>query len=280
MKKVQVDLKAIVKDIRDGKTDEEIKKKHNLSMTSLARIKKALMERNLISREQLKAQSGSGQPKVKSINIKEFLKDFTEKSDDTFLMTKYNLSATRLKNIYDKLIGKGLISEYEYHTRLVKTPELEDAEASPMAASTMIDLVENPATGSRASGWKVSAAEIDLPDSFYKDHSIGGAGQTTDPQKGARKGDSSVVIDLVGKESCPKCGHPKDPHISSKSCAKCGVLFSKVKKQEPRTNKPKGKSGSQRSNDINDQDVPAKTFGSKILDKLKSIGKKDPYDDW
>lgn len=280
MKKVQVDLKAIVRDLRNGKTDEEIKKRHNLSMTSLARIKKALLERKLISQEQLKAQSGSSQPKVKSINIKEFLKDFTEKSDDTFLMDKYNLSATRLKNIYDKLIGKGLISEYEYHTRLVKTPELEDVEATPMAASTMIDLVENPATGSRASGWKVSAAEIDLPDSFYKDHSIGAENKPTEPEKGAGKGDSSVIINLVGKESCPKCGHPRDPHFASVSCAKCGVLFSKIKKQGQQTKKAKRKPDSQRSQDIIDQVAPTKSFGSKLVDKLKNIVKKDPYQDW
>jgi hypothetical protein len=278
MKKVQVDLRAILKDLRSGKTDEQIKKKHNLSLKSLVRIKKALLERNLITQEQLDKQSGGAeQPKVNAINIKEFVKDFTEQSDDNYLMEKYGLTAAKLKQVYDRLIGKGLITEYEYHTRQGKTPELAEAEASPMAASTMIDLMENPPTVSRASSWRLSSAEIDLPDSFYKDHSIGKEPSTGAPKDSPKPpDDSSTIIDLVGKEPCPKCGHPKDPHFSANTCPKCGLLFSKFKQQELKRKaeeRAKSKNEAQENNESG-------SLGAKLLGRLKGLGKKDEFEDW
>jgi hypothetical protein len=279
MKKVQIDLKAIVKDLRSGKSDEEIRKKHNLSLKSLVRIKKALLERELITQEQLDKQGGKSQSKLNTINIKEFLKDFTEKSDDIFLMEKYDLSAGKLKQVYDKLIGKGLITEYEYHTRQNKTPELEDAEASPMAASTMIDLMENPATISRASSWRLSSAEIDLPDSFYKDHSIGGKGPQAKSGSGKSEDDTSTIIDLVGKEPCPNCGHPQDPHFSANTCPKCGVLYSKFKQRELKR-KAEEREKARAKNDPTGEKESTGSFGSKLLGKIKGLGKKDPYEDW
>ncbi len=81
---------------------------------------------------------------AKTVKAKEFVSLFRKKPDDVYLMEWYSITVKQLAKIYSALIEKGLMSEYEYHQRERKAPELEDTELPPMAASVTVRVIEEP----------------------------------------------------------------------------------------------------------------------------------------
>lgn len=235
MKKVVINAKEVCADIRSGKTDEALMLKYGLSPNTLVRLKKELLLRRLITRQEIESQAGSPVQARKKINAGRFLADFRERPDDLYLMEKYGLKPQQLKRVYDGLIAKHMLAEYEYEYRDVKATELDD-EAVAAAASTVVSVVES------AEFRRMSAQQTfrsgDLPEAFFRDYSgikIGeGAGLPAGIHRQAssgaesRKSGFSTVVEIVEFECCPKCGVPK--HVDSKeSCLACGIVFAKAK---------------------------------------------------
>ncbi len=154
-------------------------------------------------------------PKKKSVNAKEFLAAFREKSDDVHLMQKFSLKPKQLGTIYSALLHKGLLSEYEYNYREKKIPELDEEASSMLAASAVANLVENPSQ---------ALAELTLSSGQQLDPTVTKALEEWKLRKLGNK--SSKVVEPE-TEVCPKCLNPKDPS-SPQSCLYCGVVFAKI----------------------------------------------------
>jgi len=82
--------------------------------------------------------------RTKTVNAKEFLASFRERSDDFYLLEKYGINPSQLKRIYTALIEKGLLSEYEFHGREKKAHVMEEGERPQLAASTTVKIIEDP----------------------------------------------------------------------------------------------------------------------------------------
>lgn len=83
-------------------------------------------------------------PKKRIINAKEFLALFRARPDDFYLSEKYGISLNQLRRVYDALIAKGWLSEFEYNQREIKAPELEECAPPQLSISTAVSLVEKP----------------------------------------------------------------------------------------------------------------------------------------
>jgi hypothetical protein len=222
MKTVRVNVKQIVRDIRAKKSDEDIMLEHSLSPRSLLKIKKLLLDRKLVSRKLLAEQGGGKLPRRRKVDAYEFLIDFRERPDDLHLMEKHGLKPRHLQRVYSQLIAKGMLSEYEYHTRDVKSPLVDETIVTPMAASTMIGLIEPPSR--ELGGFTRTAADPDLPSSFFRDHSgisIGGMLDGTGNDM-----DESTIIQVVTENNCPKCGCVRDA-FATDTCESCGIVYAK-----------------------------------------------------
>ena len=160
-------------------------------------------------------EAAASLPEKRSVNAKEFLAAFREKSDDVHLMQKFSLKPKQLGKIYSALLQKGLLSEYEYNYREKKIPELDEEASSMLAASAVANLVENPSQ---------ALAELTLSSGQQLDPTVTKALEEWKLRKLGNKS-SKVVEPQV--EVCPSCGKPKDPS-SPQSCLHCGVVFAKI----------------------------------------------------
>lgn len=235
MKKVVINAKDLCTDIRSGRTDQELMQKYNLSPNSLGSLKKELLLRKLITRQEMESQTGSPVQARKKINAGRFLADFRERPDDLYLMERYGLKPRQLKKVYDSLISKHVLSEYEYEYRDVKAPELDEEIEAPPAASTVVSVVES--VEFRQMSAQRAFRSGDLPEAFFRDYSGIKIGQSpglppaihrqTGSEGETRKSGFSTVVEIVDFECCPKCGAPK--HVDSKdTCLACGIVFAKA----------------------------------------------------
>lgn len=236
MKKVVINAQEVCGDIRSGLTDQELMLKYKISPDTLVQLKKELLLRRLVTPREIEAQGGAPVQARKKINAGRFLADFRERPDDLYLMEKYGLKPRQLKKVYDSLIAKHMLSEYEYEYRDRKAPELDQEIEAPPAASTVVSVVES------AEFRQMSAQRAfrsgDLPEAFFRDYSGIKIGSNTGPPPGihrqastvveGRKSGFSTVVDIVDFECCPNCGVPK--HVDSKdSCLSCGIVFAKAR---------------------------------------------------
>ncbi len=245
MKRVVVSAKQFVADIRSGKTDQCLMRDYQLSPTCLLDLKNELLTRRLISVNELRNQMGPVRTR-KKINSERFLYDFRQRPDDFYLMEKYGLKPHQLKKVYVNLIEKRLLTDFEYESRDVRDPAVDEVH-SPAPdvgqlgeASTVVSVVEQ---------WEDPEAQfIDqyrdsrLPADFFKDYSgvrIGRSDLPDLPDLGTPSGPNScrdskglagnqtTVVQILGGDYCPKCGARKNP-ASEDSCLNCGVIYEKV----------------------------------------------------
>lgn len=242
MKKVSINYRDFVADIRSGKNDSLLMERYALSSASLVHIKNELLSRGLLTVDDLNLQGGPVRTK-KKINAERFLYDFRQKPDDLHLMAKYSLKPRQLRKVYLSLMEKKLLTEFEYESRNLKVPEVDRQpdrnEVPPQAqsSSTVVSVVETDLEAS----YIASMRNSELPEEFFKDFSgikIGkGSDSTTDyasvqqncsphGSKESSHGHSDLHERVDGK-NCPKCGRPKSPD-SMDSCVSCGIVFSKA----------------------------------------------------
>jgi hypothetical protein len=164
-------------------------------------------------------ESPTANPPVKTeakgihINAREFLEAFRELSDDYYLMTKFSLKPKHLRKIYDQLMERGLLTEYEYNHREKKSLEVEEKTG---LRATPSPVVSTPDRTTEASGtFTTFPSEPDsLPQSVPR--------VSTGP---------STVVELKTIELCPQCNSEKHPDYPD-SCPYCGVVFAKIKQSE------------------------------------------------
>lgn len=124
MEKIRVNARAIVDDIKERVGLKTLMEKHGLSYRHLLKVRDLLLEKGWIAREEfdyLNLPEASGPVTVPA---KEFLASFRNRPDDLHLMNRFRLTAKELRKIYERLIQAGFLSEYEYHCRNRKAPEL------------------------------------------------------------------------------------------------------------------------------------------------------------
>jgi len=256
MKKVVIEARQVVADVKSRKSDEELIEKYGLSSRSLAKLKQQLLDRGLVTQEDLVLQNPFSAPSQKSISGEGFLRDFRQRPDDLFLMKKYGLKPQGLKKIYLTLIGKGLLSEYECECRDVKAFELLDVGNGARHLPSVVDTSrfrEDPRV-------PVATARSDdgLPQDFFRDFSgvkiekklPAKISKPSPPAKQSAPAGAQVatqqpstVVEIVSPDWCPKCGAPTTP-ASPDTCVKCGIIFSKyeaLKKNAPAAASEKGR---------------------------------------
>ncbi len=220
MTKVRINASEFISDVKSGKSDGELMEKFGLSVRSLPKVKQELLKRNLLSPEEVGLTESASVAQGVAINAKEFLRRFRNDPDDAALMDAYSINPTKLNLIYQTLIKKGLLSEYEYEHRQGKCPELEETPAPEREDSTSVTLKE-----------LIPRA---MQDSFRSAVSHSDQGRVrgqrspfgSDPDSnlsGRRQGELPREPELG---ICPNCNEPKHPS-SPEECLNCGVIYSK-----------------------------------------------------
>lgn len=227
MKTSRSRLREIALDLMGGAHDEEIRRRYSVSQELLAKIKHMLALKSVSHPEKPQSEEASSSTKKRRhIDATQFLLSFRENSDDFHLMKHYALKPKQLRRVYETLIGKGLLSEYEYHCRQVKASELEEPTENHRSDSTLVCLLEDVSDDTRRlySSKKGASGPVSSPDT--RRHS--GRVQETRSAHAVSL-DSRAKCDSSGADNgaCPKCAKPKIS-FSSETCAYCGVVFSKV----------------------------------------------------
>jgi len=239
MKKVRISARQIVEEIKSAMGDAELCERYRLSRKSLFCLKKELLERKLVTLADLRVQCSNGKAR-KKLNVERFLYDFRRNPDDVYLMEKYSLSASQLKRVYVSMMEKNLLSEYEYSSRAVQVPEVEQARTTPHAPSAAVSLVEDRVDEPCFWDFKHERQQTELPGDFFRDHSGVKIGQyaanTPDFECYHRQrkrapertlAPKSTVVELVVADYCPNCGLAKNS-LSPDACLGCGIVFAKA----------------------------------------------------
>ncbi len=113
--------KALLEDLSNNLSDEELKRKHGLSSQGLASTFRKLLGKGLVTRDKLATRMGietceitvnlNGKASKVRVNATDVLKDLGDNSSDAELMQKYKLSPKGLRSLLTKLHRKGLISQ-------------------------------------------------------------------------------------------------------------------------------------------------------------------------
>lgn len=245
MKRVVLNAKEFVADIRSGKTDQRLMSDYGLSSASLLKVKNELLNRRLISVSDLKNQMGPVRTRRK-INADRFLYEFRQRPDDLYLMEKYGLKPHHLRKVYQSLIKRHLLSEFEFESREVRVRAVDEERRPAPAvgqvgeASTVISVVGQ--SDYSEAQFIDRYRDSQLPTDFFKDYSGIPIGKTCPSdlpdfgsppaETGSRipggwRGSQSTVVEIIGGDYCPKCGALKNP-ASEDSCLSCGVVYSKA----------------------------------------------------
>ena len=147
------------------------------------------------------------------INAREFLEAFRDRSDDYRLMRKFSLKPKHLMKIYDQLMERGLLTEYEYDHREKKSPDVEEKTASRATPSPVVSTPDSPSE-------PVSTFTTFQSESHSQPSSA--------PHLSTN---APTVVELRTTELCPKCDRAKHPDYPD-SCPYCGVVFAKIKQTE------------------------------------------------
>jgi hypothetical protein len=229
MKKIRVNARAIVGDIKEHVGLKSLMEKHGLSYRHLQKVKEMLVEKGWVTREELDYLDPADASAKITVQAKEFLASFRNRPDDFHLMDRFRLTAKDLRKIYERLIQAGLLSEYEYHCRDRKAPELEEPFTNLSEASTEVTLIRSVFDG----GWGVYRAEDEAaprpshPNEIRADKSA----STRPPNRlsGHTVTTGGRMMEETTLEICPNCGCPSEAS-SPDACVYCGIIFSKLKR--------------------------------------------------
>jgi anti-anti-sigma regulatory factor len=121
-KKTVISARAVLRDLTDNLSDEDLMKKHKLSLRGLKSLYKKLLGKRLVRRQAL-ARRIEGQTKDLSsifetqdaktveVNASDVLNSIANGMTDAELMREYRLSPRGLQSLFRKLYNKGLISK-------------------------------------------------------------------------------------------------------------------------------------------------------------------------
>lgn len=229
MKKIRVNARAIVSDIKEHVGLKALMEKHGLSYRHLLKVKEKLLEKGWVTREELDHLNPAVPSEQITVSAKDFLASFRNRPDDFHLMDRFRLTAKDLRETYETLIQAGLLSEYEYHCRDRKAPELEEPFTNVSEASTEVTLIRSVFDG----GWGVyRPGEDALPRaSHLNEIRADKSPSTKTPNRlsvhsANRRG--PMTEDTL-PEVCPNCGCPAEAS-SPEACVCCGIIFSKLKR--------------------------------------------------
>lgn len=220
MNKIRINASEFVADVKSGKSDGDLMEKYGLSVRSLPKIKQELVKRNLLSAKEAGTIESASVAQGIAISAKEFLQRFRNDPDDAALMDAFTITPPQLSLIYQTLIKKGLLSEYEYEHRQGKCRELAGVPAPEKEDSTSVTLKE--------------LISRDLQDRFREEVSD----LTSRPAKGTNGAfGSRPAHDVRGRlqrtrrkdpdlGTCPNCKEPKLPS-SPEECPRCGIIFAR-----------------------------------------------------
>ncbi len=222
MKHIRISAKEILADIGAGMTDGALMEKYGLSVRSLPKVKSELLKLGLPASHVPESANGCPVSEKISISAKDFMKAFRETPDDFALMQRYSLSSELLRSVYEQLLAKGVLSEYEFYHRDRKCAELHQMELPEIEDSTAIDLTQE-LSGALKDYHKFE----DVPlrslaakrASWVEDGPFPSAGSHTDA-RGPRGRHASGP--------CPKCGKSRSIEHAD-SCPFCGIVFDKIK---------------------------------------------------
>jgi hypothetical protein len=151
-----------------------------------------------------------------------------------------------LKRVYLSLIKRSLLSEFEYESRNVRVPEVDEGRRPTPAvgqvgeASTVISVVGR--CDDSEAQFIDRYRDSRLPAEFFKDYSGISIGKSSPPdladfdhasaqdrQCGSTGlgGPQTTVVEIIGADYCPNCGALKNP-ASEDSCLSCGVIYAKA----------------------------------------------------
>jgi hypothetical protein len=171
----------------------------------------------------ISSEAQSLAPKKKLVVARQFLMSFRQRPDDLYLMDKYSLSPKQLKKVYNALIEKGWMEEYEYHTRDRKAPELEEPTIHLGDTSTSVTVKGSFSEDTLELFRSESKLNLPQPGGTGRPQSVAQGGRVSGPKSAGASG----KVKLVHHEDlCPNCRGPKHPS-SPDSCISCGVVFSK-----------------------------------------------------
>ena len=226
MKKITVNARAIVGDIKEHVGLKSLLEKHGLSYRHLLKVQERLLEKELVTREELDYLYPADASAQITVSAKDFLASFRTRPDDFHLMERFRLNAKDLHTIYKTLIQAGLLSEYEYHCRDGKAPELEDPFTNVSEASTEVTLIRSVFDG----GWGVYRTEEEAPPrpSYPDEIRACKSSKPNPPNRLPRPFANSrgEVDEETTLAVCPNCGCPSEA-LSPNACICCGIIFSK-----------------------------------------------------
>ncbi len=229
MKKIRVNARAIVGDIKEHVGLQSLMEKHGLSYRHLLKVKEMLLEKGWVTRGELDYLNPADASAQITVSAKEFLASFRNRPDDFHLMDRFRLTAKDLREIYERLIQAGLLSEYEYHCRGRKAPELEEPSVNVSEASTEVTLIRSVFDG----GWGIDRMEQGAQSRGTSRNESRLAKSPSNKPRDRLPGRPASSRGDVNEETtlavCPNCGCPSDAS-SPNACPCCGIVFSKVKR--------------------------------------------------
>ena len=233
MKKIRVNARAIVGDIKEHVGLKSLMEKHGLSYRHLLKVKEMLLNKGWVTRGELDYLNPADASAQITVQAKDFLASFRNRPDDIHLMDRFRLTANDLRKIYKTLIQAGLLSEYEYHCRDRKAPELEEPFTNVSEASTEVTLIKNVFDGG---GGVYRAEDKATPRASYPNEIHADKSSSTSPPNrlsGHAVTSGGRMMEETTLEICPNCGCPAEAS-SPDACVCCGIIFSKLK-QAPKS---------------------------------------------
>lgn len=119
--------RAVLRDLKNNLSDEELMKKHKLSQRGLESMYNKLLGKGLLSRRALARRIpvqtdlnlvlDAQDAKTVTVNASDVLKSLFNGMTDAELMQEYKLSSRGLQSLFRKLYSKGLISKATFMRR-------------------------------------------------------------------------------------------------------------------------------------------------------------------
>jgi len=169
----------------------------------------------------------------KLIRAKDFLACFRQNPDDLYLMQKFCLSPKQLSKVYQALIEKGLITEFEYHyLRGIPPVVSESRTAGPNLGETTIKSGCSHTRGIEPKRGESHESRKYILESVSKIESLSRS-PISEPKPRNRMFERSGKGQFHRPHVCPKCRHTTDP-CSPDVCMSCGVIFAKFRQTAKR----------------------------------------------
>lgn len=230
MATVKVPIAQLVRDIKSYEPDSVLIEKYHITPGALLTAKQRLLQRRLVTPQDLKVQHASSDRGLKTIVTDEFLGAFRSLPRDSHLMKLYSLTPSQLWSIYRELLRQNLLSREAFAARNVKQRGLEQLKTVPVAVSDLIRVVDEDL--SRRIELNEDESFGDLPKDMFRDYSgvkLGSheqdeVGNAVHHHHGIHAGACARPEEEHRHEGklCPRCGHFISQD-ASETCFSCDI---------------------------------------------------------